>query len=912
MTKGANWRYPALLGLVFATAAVLRFYRLDALPLGFHHDEALDALSALEVWTKGQHPIFFPQQGSREPLMIYLESLSILGLGPTRLAARFMQACVGTGDVVAAWCLVRSMFGRRVALLASALMAVSFWQMFESRLGLRAISQPLVETLCLLFVWRMLNQRRWRDALLAGLFLGFSLYTYTAARVLPLLIVALLIWQAALSPGFVAKQWNRALTLIASSAVAFVPLALYALRNPQDFLGRSLQVNLLNPEPFTGAASSGGVGVAVLRTLGMFSVRGDPEWKYNIGGLPVFDWPVSALFYGGIVVALIAVVGYLRHSKNEREVANPYAFLLLWLPIMLVPGFLSSEAPHFLRTIGVIPAVFVFPALALDWVLARGALLWTGPIVAALLAGEGIETGYHYFVEWAHAPDAYYAMQADTAGAADYLARTSPAEPILFSSEYPGHPTLNYLAPRQFPQIRWFNGRESLAFPEAGKSYLYVFSSRYEPAFADLSRLFSPDQLLTEGHDPAGGVGYRVYHSAAPPSLVPAANIPATIGGLARLDGVTTPPAVAAGGSLDVQEFWHALAPGGADLRAFLHLVDDQGHVWAQADGLGFYAEDWRAGDQAVNDQRLDIPADAPPLSMKLLFGLYSATTGQQLAVTGAGGAGVGTQVELGNVQVQPGSGQAPDWRPPHPLDRQVAPGLALAGYDLPRTTVRAGDSLPVTLWWRVTAPPPSVPALQLSGAPAGVEGMSQRGLADLLSPSQWPLGIVQDRRDLALPPAARAGSGTLVIGGASLGQVTITELPRDYTLPPLQHQLGLPAGDFATLAGYSLAPVQAGSPLQLTLVWQDRAPASTSYKVFVHVIDAQNHVLTQRDDVPQAGAMPTTFWLPGQVIVDRYAVPLPAGLPPGSQLEAGMYDPASGKRLSLGPDERVLLPLTR
>ena len=39
-------------------------------------------------------------------------------------------------------------------------------------------------------------------------------------------------------------------------------------------------------------------------TLGMFTFRGDPVWRYNIAGRPVFDPLVGALFYLGLLVAL--------------------------------------------------------------------------------------------------------------------------------------------------------------------------------------------------------------------------------------------------------------------------------------------------------------------------------------------------------------------------------------------------------------------------------------------------------------------------------------------------------------------------------------------------------------------------------------------------------------------------------
>lgn len=890
-----------LLLAVFSVAAFLRFYRIDALPLGFHHDEGLDATAALEIWSKGQHPIFFPQQGSREPLMIYLESLGILALGATRTGARIMQACVGTAGVVAAWFLVREMLGRRVALLAAACTAVSFWQMFESRLGLRAISQPLFETLGLLFFWRTLTRRSWWDAALAGLFLGLTMYTYTASRALPFLLMALAVWQLATAPSFLSKQWGRLLVVGGVTTAVFAPLGVYALQRPDDFFGRSLQVNLLSPQPFTGAADSGGVGVAVLKTFGMFSVQGDPEWKYNIGGLPVFDWPMSALFYGGLLLAVVGTAAYLRTPRRDREPASPYAFLLLWLMVMLLPAFLSNEAPHFLRTIGIIPAVFVFPALALVWLIERWR--WAAPIAFVLLAGEAAETGYRYFQQWGHSSAAYYAMHADAADVADFLRTQAKPGPVLFSSEYPGHPTLLYLAPRQFDSIRWFNGREGMAFPPAGQTYLYVFTARYQPPFLDLARFFRPEQLVQEGHDPEGGVAYRIYSGSPSPPAPPVA-LRADLGGLAQLDGAALPATVTAGDALDVQEYWRLLKQGTPDLRAFLHLVDAQGNLWAQADNIGYYAEDWLPGETAINDQRLQVPAYAPPIPMKLLFGLYSASSGQQLPIRDGSGAGVGTQIALGSLDVQPAKTAPSNWRPPHAMDTRVAPGLTLAGYELPRASVRAGDSMPVNLFWRVDGPVQTMPRLQL-----GQLSVAESRLADLLPPEKWPTGVVEDRRQLTVAATARATTAALAVGPVKLADLQVTEPPRQFSLPATQRQLDLPVGSFATLAGLSLQ-AQPGEPLKVDLVWRDREPTATSYKVFVHVLDALHKVIAQRDDFPQGGSTPTTSWVPDQVISDTYQVPLPDGLPQGAQLEIGMYEPSSGKRVPIGPDDHVLIPL--
>src|SRR5581483_2661616 len=910
---------------ILAVAAFLRPFRLDELPLGFHYDEGLDAISALEIWSKGIHPIFFPSSGSREPLMIYLDSFGILALGATRLGARIMQALVGTGTVLAVWFLFKELFRRRNAaraerseasgasewnvgaLLATAFMAVSFWHMFESRLGLRAISQPLVQTLCLLFFWRALVYRRWRDALLSGVFLGLAMYTYTAARVLPLLFLVVVVWQAATTQQFARRQWSRMLALAGTGLLVFLPLGIYAITNVDAFFGRSLQVNVLNPQPFTGSDQAGGVVTAVARTLGMFSIQGDPAWKYNLGGQPVFDWPVAALFYAGVLLAVARVIAYLGEKQAARPTASPEAFLLLWMAVMLVPGFLSSEAPHFLRTLGIIPAVFAFPALTLDWLSGLPRRTWAPRaglgLLTLVLLGEGGAAYYRYFVLWAHDPAAYYGMQADAADVAAYLAQLPQPEPALFSSEYPGHPTLLYLAPKEFGSIRWFNGRESLAIPPAGRSMLYVFTAGYRPGFADLSTLFRPDQLVHEGRDPTGKVAYSIYRSDSLPAPAPATAVAANIGGLAQLTGYTAASSVTAGETLDVQELWRAVTPGSPDIRAFLHLVDSQGHLWSQADGLGFYAEDWEPGDVAVNDQKLVIPAQAPPISMSLQFGLYNARTGQQLAVRDATGKDVGTQLALGSVEVRPGQAPAPGWQPPHPMEQTLEPGLALIGYSLPNSAVKSGQALPVSLFWKVTSPLVTAPDVRITGADGSILSSADTGLHDVLPVARWPVGIVEDRHDITVAPTAPKGRATVAVGQVQLGQIDVTEPPRDFQLPPVQTELQLLVGDGSS-------PLEPGRSLLVTLVWQSTSVTNTSYKVFVHVLDPASHVVAQRDDLPLGGSAPTTSWVPGQVVADRYEIGLPATLPAGVQLEVGMYEPQSGRRVPIGSSDRVLLPL--
>ena len=91
------------------------------------------------------------------------------------------------------------------------------------------------------------------------------------------------------------------------------------------------------------------------------------------------------------------------------------------------------------------------------------------------------------------------------------------------------------------------------------------------------------------------------------------------------------------------------------------------------------------------------------------------------------------------------------------------------------------------------------------------------------------------------------------------------------------------------------------------------------SYTVFTHLLDENGVVRGQWDNAPRGGSYPTSLWQPGEIIVDRYHIPLDEDAPPGAyRIEIGMYDPIHGmRRIPLfvqgvrQPDDRLLLSET-
>jgi 4-amino-4-deoxy-L-arabinose transferase-like glycosyltransferase len=108
---------------------------------------------------------------------------------------------------------------------------------------------------------------------------------------------------------------------------------------------------------------------------------------------------------------------------------------------------------------------------------------------------------------------------------------------------------------------------------------------------------------------------------------------------------------------------------------------------------------------------------------------------------------------------------------------------------------------------------------------------------------------------------------------------------------------------------------IEPGDAVDLTLYWAAQSEIEEDYTVFTHLIDAEDRLWTQQDNQPQEGEHPTSEWREGEVVADRYHLPLPNDLQVGQyRLEVGMYQWQTGERLSVfqgeqGAGNRVLLP---
>jgi len=844
-----RWPYWPLVG-VMLLAAGLRLWKLDVLPPGLYHDEAINGVDAHLVASGAGLPLYFAANNGREPLFIYLQSLAVAILGPNPYTLRLVSALIGILTVPAVYFCAMAFLNssapadleprapirqrRGLALVAAAGLAVSYWHLSLSRLGFRAVMLPFVSALAMGFFWRAWSGRRYRDYFWAGIWFAVALYTYTAARLLPLVPLVFLLlegvtdlWRARRADG-AARQalwliWRRRLTglalLISIGALLLLPLAMAAVRDPNTVLGRSGQVSIFDASPQMGLPDTSWERLLhnITLVLRNFYDRGDQELRHNLPGRPALDPLLAALFTLGWLTALWQI----RQAR--------YRLLLIWLTIMLLPTLLSTQAPHTLRGAGALPPLVLLCAVGAQSLLGASSRV-IGPragvaaLLSILIVVSGALTVRDYFTRWAVSPELgdvfSLEMQLAADTAARWLADPADSRPILLSKHLftqpqmvaalgilPETPPVQAAAPDPAAAIRFllersFDPRQPMFLVWRGdngpvSAALDPLSPSEAQTMSQMLAQPAAVQTIVASNQQPGWPG--IFAGVLPESvqLQPrriANPLDVRFANGAHLIGYDVQPDTSAGAApaeFQVTLFWevdeHTDRRAALNSRAFVNLTDGNA-VWLP-DNRPFvedYLLLWTQGRRVFQDVRvLRAPPDMPPGKAYFEVGLFRS-------------------------------------------------GLASA-----------------------------------AGGQDRVDIVDQRGQA------------VGDRVDL----------GAVMIG-----------------MPPAQADLsGLrPLGarfeERIELAGWQAAadPAQPSS-LQVDLGWRALGRSVTDYTAFVHMLDGDGRILAQHDQPPGGTDNPTTRWVPGETVRTTMRLDLPAGVDPaGLRLRVGLYEPVSGRQLAV------------
>jgi len=856
-----------LLGAITVGGLVLRAHNLDAQPLWWDEGYSLffatrDVVTMLERTALDIHP----------PLYYALLRVWMNIAGTSAATARWFSVLIGTATIPLLYALARQLFSARVARVAALLLALSPLHIYYSQ---EVRMYGLVTLLGIASVYFFVRLRQMtpgkpstaRVALAYILVTTAALYTqYYAAFILASQIVVLCVWtwQERQSPS---TDRSAHLAHWFAIVLLYLPWVLYAGPKLYAYVTAKVAIEKYAPlDPVTFLA----------RHLAAFSVGHLTAW--------------TTLAWASIIIIALAILG-LTKTFRQPVSSSPALPLSLLLFVPLAFAYLVNLLYPFHPIRGerllllAAPAFYLFVARGIDALWQHRARFGALAILLIAIVSASSLADFYNVPRYPH--DDYRPLIAEVQSLAqpgDTFLAIYPWQIGYLEAYYTGAP----LRVVEVTASNWQTAIENVA--RVWLPALQTQGRILEDALAQTLRARAYS-ILDQWH---GTTRLEFYAFVADPPLPRAPrNIVfednTTLGDVA----IAREPLVAGRDILPLRFVGSTRAPTIASFR----LLDKNETVWAQSDR-----------EIARDTQRLGIalPLGLPPGEYALRVTAYRADTRARLRLKDS----EQESALLATIEVitptQPNLAALP-----HRTQIDFGNGMSLVGYDVP-PTVAPGFATPFTLFWQATRAPERefIIVTQIQNGRGNVFATTQAVPARGIHPTtRWHSGeMVRDPQTLLLRGDTLDGDYRIVVAlmdavtGArtparEIGTLRVRGRAHYFGAPTPTHTFDARIGEIARLIGYDWSDTPGAQ--RLVLYWHALATSETSYTVFVHLVDADGAIRAQGDQIPGAGAYPTTSWVKGEYLVDVYDLVLPRGASLDAYtLRVGMYDATNGTRL--------------
>ena len=741
--------------------------------------------------------------------------------------------------------------------------------------------------------------------------------------------------------------------LFLCAAVVVAPLGFYFLEHPQMFWQRSAE--LLSQGAQDGEASPLTLATSLARQASMFGVQGDPNIIFNPAARPAFDWFTLLFFLAGIWTSL-------RNWRTAPYLFALLWLCIMLLPAALSTVDLphSLRAIGTLPIAYLFPAIgldWVWSCLTFR--LNRGALrhVLAGVVVMCFVA-MAFFTYQDYFAPVSDEHALWRAFDGRFVEMASVMTSLDEPESVWilpltrYDPQGPPYSVIDFLrrgtAPCRYLHLEESTVGRDLSVFCAGASRAMVIEGRdnrlavdaYADAKGTISFLLNKYGRLLESHTYGTFEAFQVsiYELPGQTSFSIADSfrsigaqfgeelklVEAAMGGSSQGPTSTSDEVngqeLPSGKNAWVVLRWEATGAPDRDYKVGVAIVDERRRRMGQTDKLllsGYWqpTSRWEPGQIEPDYYTLPSLAATPPGNYNIEVVVYDAETMERFTVFDEREGVTRSSVVVGALQIVKPLAPA-QVEPTEELawtEKEIAPGIHLLGYDAPTRVIGSGELLEIALYWEalrdVQKDYTFVLQLRDDEGQLWAEEESRPAYGSYPT-TEWERGeTIRDWHDLPIEAETADGDYHLYVGAKAesellreveLGTIHVSGRERTYEVPQMEHELGWTLGEAITLVGYDVDDtVKAGEILKVTLYWQCARQMNESYTVFTHLLDGDNVIQGQLDSVPLNGEAPTTSWIEGEVIIDRYEIAVDGQVPAGGYvIEVGMYNPRSGERL--------------
>lgn len=356
-----NVRFLILFSVVFLSV-LLRFYRLEDVPAGFHQDEVSQAYNAFSIITSGHDrygeyfPILFRSFGSYQPpVYTYLSGIPILVFGNTVFAARFLSALAGVGLVVLTYfivtTLIESKYKYQIGVLSAFAVAISPWAIHFSRRVVEG-NVGLFFFMLALYIF-LLSLKKQKLFIFAALTLGISTHAYYSERVIAVLFLPLFLF-------FFRKHFLKYKKIVSVGLVIFAisQIPHIWILTSGAFARRFDQVSYFNNDP----GDLPKILYITREFIRHFFIYISPKNLFaDTGSELARVSPNLGVFYSWFFLPFVVGIYYL----SKKIQGNARRFIWVLLPLFLVPASLTGDVFYPLRTLEYLWIVSLFVGIGI-------------------------------------------------------------------------------------------------------------------------------------------------------------------------------------------------------------------------------------------------------------------------------------------------------------------------------------------------------------------------------------------------------------------------------------------------------------------------------------------------------------------------------------------------------------------